>query len=102
MNINTNTYTDLENEVINGFLNAEEGYGYRGGYSFFDNGVEVGSDTWGSVFVEELGDPKIYRGVISSLVQKGFFRSFRADGDTAILLTQLAVDEINSRQGEVA
>lgn len=87
-----NTYTDLENEVIDGFL------GNR--YSFFDEGFVNGSDTWTDIFIEECGDPKIFRGVISSLIQKGFFKSARVDGDSALWLTQLAEDEIESRKTE--
>lgn len=91
-----NTYTALENNVINGFnIDANP-------YSFFDEGFVAYSSTWASCFIDECGDPKVYRGVVASLVKKGFFTSFKEDGDVALVLTKLAEDEIASRQAVAA
>lgn len=88
-----NTYTDLENEVIDAFIIDD---GRR--YSFFDEGLVSGSCTWTSIFIEECGDPKIFRGVISSLIKKGFFRSNGEGRESSLWLTDIAENEINSRK----
>lgn len=84
-------YTELENQVINGFLTNS--------YSFFDEGFVAGSPTWADIFIEECGDTKIFRGVISSLIKKGFFKSedWSERGTSALYLTELAEAEIKSR-----
>lgn len=99
-----NTYTELENEVIEGFrrkpyTHEESGkVQYFSSYSFFDNGYEVDSDTWADIFIEECGDPKIYRGVISSLIKKGFFYTTRPwDNEVGLHLTELAIEELQKR-----
>lgn len=91
MNTNTNIYTELENYVIDGFI--------RNDYGFFDEGLVAGSDTWSDIFIEECGDAKIYRGVVSSLIKKGFFRSstWVERGAHALYLTELAEAEIAAR-----
>lgn len=84
-------FTDYENLVIDGFNTHR--------YSFFDDGITEGSDTWVSVFLDEVPlDRKISRGVISSLIQKGFFNSGDMDGDVYLTLTDDAVAEIKSRR----
>lgn len=89
-------YTELENQVINGFVTNR--------YSYFDEGLVEGSDTWSDCFIEECGDTKVFRGVVSSLIKKGFFNcsTWSDRGAHALYLTQKAVDEINSRTEGVA
>lgn len=89
-------YTELENQVINGFTTNK--------YSFFDEGFVAGSPTWSDIFIEECGDTKTFRGVISSLIKKGFFRAegWAERGTSALYLTELAEAEISSRTEGVA
>jgi hypothetical protein len=79
----TTTYTENEMFIITGIPAAK--------FGFFDDGITEGSNTWIDCLCEEAGDPKTFRGVISSLIKKGFFDS---DGES-VYLTAEAVNIIN-------
>ena len=74
--------TDLEKEIAHRIS----------GYSFFDQGIVEDSGIWASVLIDETGDPKVYRGVIASLVKKGFFNSSVDGRDTWLGLTKAGAE----------
>jgi len=68
-------------------------------FSYFDEGVSVGSHTWSHEFAYEVGEllgisEKAAGGVISSLIQKGIFTSSAEFDDIALELTQIGVEAI--------
>lgn len=95
--------TDNENTVLAGFNSAK--------YSFFDDGLKVDSNTWSTIFIEEMAEvlektTKSARGVFSSLVKKGIFTTAHAeaDGDSpaqeVVYLTEAGIDAISELRFE--
>lgn len=89
-------FTTLEltvvNALVNNFAPVDKRIRGNGGYSFFDGGLSAdNSGTWAYCLIEESGNPKTYRGVISSLVKKGFLASYRTEDGVWIDLTEDSV-----------
>lgn len=82
-------FTDLELVIVNGFHDG------RCSFSFFDEGVVQGSGIWAEVLAGEAGDSKKFRGVISSLIKKGFFASYRSEDGSWLELTDDAITYIH-------
>lgn len=80
------SFTVLEGGVLEAIARNRVG--------FFDAGFVEGSNTWIDVLAEEMGDPKVYRGVISSLIKKGVFES---DGE-AVYLTEAGAAAVVERK----
>jgi len=77
-------FTALENTIVEKLVNMakprEERDDKIGEYSFFDMGV-FEDGIWADCLVDECGDYRVYRGVLSSLIKKGFFsHSYISDG----------------------
>jgi hypothetical protein len=75
-------------------------------FSYFDDGVEVNSNTYTAHFAWEIADllgtnEKAAGGHITNLIKKGIFSRFVYSGDTGIELTQHGVDTINALQQKV-
>jgi hypothetical protein len=70
-------FTDLENKIINKLVDTH--LHRPGGYSYFDGGV-LDDGIWAICLIDETGDIKTFRGVVSSLIQKGVLRVTCEDG----------------------
>ena len=74
------TYTDLEMNVLNILADNHKKYGDIDGNWQSENGTSAHNDTWEmtvdgtreypTIFTKYNLDPKVYRGVISSLIKK--------------------------------
>lgn len=83
-------------------------------FSFFDEGMVEGSNTWSDVMVDEMAtvigkDTRSARGVFSSLVKKGVFTTGDADpdheGGSPVYITKLGagiIDTLQHGEDEVA
>lgn len=96
------TFTENEsiifNQLVNTFKSSAQRDSSVGSYSFFDGGLAAGWDsgTYADVMIDETGDPKVFRGVVSSLIKKGFLESNRSEDGVWLMLTEAAVEEITA------
>lgn len=98
----TFNFTANELTIVAGLVNTFAPRDKRteeGSYSFFDGGLAAGfeSGTWADCIIDETGEAKVFRGVISSLIKKDFFESSRDEDGVWLMLTEAAVEEITAR-----
>jgi hypothetical protein len=68
-------------------------------FSYFDEGVSVGSHTWSDEFSYEVASllsisAMAAGGVISSLIQKDIFKALKSSDGIALELTQTGIEAI--------